>query len=124
MPYFLQGQVRNPLSMENEYARILSEQGIFGLLIWLGLIVWFLLHIRSAFAKGPWATTRRLVWCLVVIGLATALIGLGLLTSIPGTVFLVMGMGWTSVREAGSGLDARRKSVPSSRTLAYAPAVQ
>jgi hypothetical protein len=99
IPYFLRGQVRNPIGMENEYARILGEQGIIGLLLWVSLVVWFILQAPTAFAKGPWATTRRLVWCLAAVDLGTAFIGLGLLTSIPGTVFLVLGMGWTSTPE-------------------------
>src|SRR4029077_630072 len=30
-PYFLQGLVRNPIGIENEYGRILAEQGVIGL---------------------------------------------------------------------------------------------
>src|SRR6202042_3203716 len=41
MPFFLQGRVRNPVAMENEYARILSEQGVIGLLLWVGFLGWF-----------------------------------------------------------------------------------
>jgi hypothetical protein len=100
MPFFLQGQVRNPIGLENEYSRILSEQGIIGLLIWLGFILWFLSHMSVAFAKGPWSTSRRLVWCLITVSLGSAWLGTGLLTSIPGTVLLIMGMGWTSVPES------------------------
>ena len=96
IPYFLQGQMRNPIGMENEYARILGEQGIIGLVLWLSLVVWFLFQAPTAFEKGPWATSRRLVWCSAAISLVTAFIGLGLLTSIPGTVFLALGIGWTS----------------------------
>ncbi len=97
IPYFLQGEVRNPIGMENEYARILGEQGVIGLLLWLGFLVWFYQGMPVAFANGPWATTRRLTWCLVAIGFGTAWIGTGLLTSIPGTVLIMIGAGWTTV---------------------------
>jgi uncharacterized membrane protein YiaA len=97
LPYFLQSDVKNPIGMENEYARILCEQGVIGLLLWLGFVTWFFFHIPVAFRAGPWAATRRLVWCMAAIGLGTAWIGTGLLASIPGTVLLVMGMGWTVV---------------------------
>jgi hypothetical protein len=96
IPYFLQGQVKNPIGMENEYTRMLSEQGVIGLLLWLSFILWFLSRVGVAFAKGPWANTRRLAWCYAAINLGTAWVGLGLFTSIPGTVMLLLGMGWTS----------------------------
>jgi hypothetical protein len=123
MPYFLQGQVRNPIGMENEYARILSEQGILGLLFWVGLVGWFIMKARTAFAKGPWTATRRLVWCLCVIDLATAFIGTGLLTSIPGTVFLILGMGWTSTPEARETMLPKR-APQRVRPVSYAPALR
>jgi hypothetical protein len=100
IPYFLEGQVRNPIGMENEYARILSEQGVIGLLLWLGFVVWFFSRIRIAFSKGKWANTRRVVWCLAAVSCGTAWIGTGLLTSIPGTLLLMLGMGLTVVPEA------------------------
>jgi hypothetical protein len=97
IPYFLEGQVRNPVSMENEYARILSEQGIIGLLMWVSFVIWVCTRFRTAFAKGPWSPSRRLVWCLVMISLATAFLGTGAFTSIPGTLLMVLGIGWTAV---------------------------
>jgi len=97
IPYFLEGQVRNPVGMENEYARILSEQGIIGLLAWLSFIVWYIGRAKIAFARGEWTSGRRVVWCLSVFGLSTAWIGTGFLTAIPGTAILLLGMGWTAV---------------------------
>jgi|HubBroStandDraft_3_1064219.scaffolds.fasta_scaffold07087_4 hypothetical protein len=99
IPYFLQGQVRNPIGMENEYAAILCEQGVIGLMIWLCFIGWFFSNVGKAFAKSPWSMTRRLVWCLAVISMITAWLGTGSLTAIPGTVLLMIAMGWTGVRE-------------------------
>jgi hypothetical protein len=121
IPYFLQGQVRNPIGMENEYARILGEQGIIGLILWVSLVGWFVLQAPAAFASGPWATSRRLVWCLCAIDLGTAFIGVGLLTSIPATVFLVMGIGWASTPEALPAKAADRIRLPLQRPRAYAP---
>jgi len=99
MPYFLQGEVRNPIGIENQYALILGEQGVIGLGIWLAFLLWFFSKARVAFAKGPWANTRRLAWALTVFGFGTAWIGTGLLTSIPGTLLLMLGVGWTAVPE-------------------------
>lgn len=98
MPYFLQGEVRNPIGMENEYARILAEQGIVGLLIWLGFVAWLLSRVRSAFGLHPWANTRKMAWCLAVVWLATSWIGIGVLTSIPNTVMLFLAIGWTATQ--------------------------
>lgn len=96
MPAFLQNQVRNPIGMENEYARILGELGIIGLLLWMGFIAWFLSGSRRAFAKGAWATSRRLIWGLSVVGLITGMIGTGLLVSIPGSAIFLLGIGFVA----------------------------
>jgi hypothetical protein len=126
IPYFLQGEVRNPIGMENEYARILAEQGIIGLLLWVAFLGWFFTRAPIAFAKGPWSTTRRLVWCLVTFDFATAWIGVGLLTSIPGTLFIILCAGWTALpqisespvraeRQRSSALYPRAYGVPAIR---------
>ena len=94
IPYFLEGQVRNPIGMENEYARILAEQGIIGLLLWWGFLGWFFKRAGIAFSKGAWAIPRKLLFCYVTIGFGTAWIGTGLLTSIPATVMLMIGAGF------------------------------
>jgi hypothetical protein len=96
LPYFVASQVRNPIGMENEYARILCEQGIIGLLIWIAFIVWFLSQRRRAFCKGAWSTGRKLAWWLSLVSLGTGCIGIGLLTSIPETAMLLLCMGWSA----------------------------
>jgi len=125
IPYFLEGQVRNPIGMENEYARILSEQGIVGLLLWLSFVTWFFCRIRTAFVKSRWATTRRLTWCTSAFTFATAWIGIGMLTSIPGTVMLMLTVGWTSVPEEQVALSPSPRRVPEIRyPERLAPAVR
>jgi hypothetical protein len=100
IPYFLEGQVRNPVGMENEYTRILCEQGFIGLLLWLAFVFWFYSRARVAFSKGRWSNTRRVVWCLAGISCGTAWIGLGMLTSIPQTMLMLLGMGLSALPEA------------------------
>ena len=107
IPYFLQGQVRNPIGMENEYARILSEQGILGLGLWLGFLAWFLSRYSQRGA-GSWTSTRRMVWCLSAFGFGTAWIGLGMLTAIPGTALMLLGMGWVAAPPAAEARVVRR----------------
>lgn len=96
IPYFLAGQVRNPIGLENEYARILCEQGIIGLLLWAGFVAWYLSRFSNVFAKGPWGTWRRLVWCMSVFGLGIGAIGMGMLTAVPETAIFLLGLGWTA----------------------------
>jgi len=114
MPYFLAGQVKNAIGIENEYARILGEQGIIGLVLWLSFLFWFYSRAPVAFSKGPWATTRRLSWCLAAIGAGTAWIGTGMLSSIPGTVLMMMVMGWTTGKQAS---EPERAPAPARRPL-------
>jgi len=97
IPYFLEGQVKNPIATENEFARILCEQGLVGLFLWLCFIMWYLSRAGMAFAKGPWRTSRRAVWGLSSFVLCTAWIGNGFLTAIPGTAIALLGIGWTAV---------------------------
>ena len=96
IPYFLPGQVRNPIGTETEYLRILCEQGLSGLTLWIGFILWFLFQYRAAFAPGPWVSARRMIWFLSAITLLTAFIGNGMLTAIPSAALLLLGIGFSS----------------------------
>jgi hypothetical protein len=123
MPYFLAGQVRNPIGLENEYALVLCEQGIVGLMIWVGFILWFLSRAPIAFSRGAWMNSRRMAWFLVAIGWGTAWIGTGLMTSIPQTVIFLLGMGWSATNmaaEAAAPLISKTKKSVRGRGLVYA----
>lgn len=111
MPYFLQGQVRNPIAMENEYARILSEQGIIGLLLWCGFLFWFFSRSGIILAKGPWATTRRMIWGLSVVGLISGLIGTGMLLAVPESAVFLMGIGFIATPMAPDGSERRPRGM-------------
>ncbi|MGE5815311.1 MAG: O-antigen ligase family protein [Acidobacteriota bacterium] len=113
IPYFLQDRVRNVVAIENEYARILLEQGIPGLLIWLGFLAW--VFTRSTNRLGqPWFLSRRLGWTWCAGAFATGVLGTGLLTSIPATALLLLTLGWIAVPESAEDLHA---------PAGYAPAV-
>lgn len=96
IPYFLEGNIRNPIGMENEYARILCEQGIIGLLLWLSFVVWFLSRVRTAFRQGSWSNGARLAFCYAAILLGTAWLGVGLFTAIPQTIVMCLAIGWSA----------------------------
>jgi hypothetical protein len=111
VPFFLEGQVRHPVATENEYARIMCEQGVIGLMLWIGFILWFLGRYRTAFAIGPWATTRRMTWISCVIGLFSAMIGNGMLTAIPGSAMLLLSMGFATSPVSSPAVPPRRTIV-------------
>jgi hypothetical protein len=92
LPFFLENRVRHRVGMENEYARIMLEQTCIGLCIWIAFILWFVLRRFSALARA-WDLTEQLSWVTVSAYFGTALIGIGLLTSIPQSMLLLLCMG-------------------------------
>ena len=93
IPYFLQERLRNRVGIENEYGRILLEQGVLGLIIWLGFIVWLLVSAWPGRVRQQYLG-RLLLWCAVGFSFAGAPLGTGLLTAIPQTVILMVAGGW------------------------------
>jgi len=94
MPYFLEGQIRNPVASENEYARILAEQGIIGLLIWFGFIGWCMSRKATACLPSTWRPARRLMWFWLSFTFVAEALGNGLLTAIPQTFLFLLCVGW------------------------------
>lgn len=106
IPYFLQNRLRNPIAIENEYAKIALEQGIPGLAIWILFLIWAFAR-RPSRTEDSWRLGRTLAWVSSGLYFGTAWIGLGLLTSIPVTVFLLFSIGWIATPErAESPADA------------------
>jgi hypothetical protein len=89
LPFFLESRVRNRVLMENEYARIMLEQTCIGLCIWIAFLIWFISRRVSAIAK-VWDLTDQLSWVAVVAYFGTGMIGIGLLTSIPQSMLLLL----------------------------------
>lgn len=117
LPYFLQGQVTDLMTIENEYARIALEQGIPGLLLWLGFLIWLFgssgLRLRKNNRIGP-----RLAWICCFGYFALSLLGTGLLTSIPHTILLLLSMGWLFAISREPRSEPQSADVPLP-TLAY-----
>jgi hypothetical protein len=95
IPYFLLDRLRDPVTLENEYARIMLEDGIPGLLIWIAFFVWVVVSPLPK-RNDPWRLALRLARMYLTILFATAVTGTGMLNSIPGTAFLLMLIGWVS----------------------------
>jgi O-antigen ligase len=93
IPYFLKSLVRDPVEVENEYGRIVLEQGIPGLLIWVAFIL--RVFVRSMPRReDPWYTGRWLARIFCAISFATAPLGTGLLNAIPQSALVLMFAGW------------------------------
>ena len=76
VPYFLQSRIRNVVVMENEYARILLELGIPGLLMWVLFIGW--IFTRGEIRKHDMVYLGAVAYVAVVY-ICDRLIGTGLL---------------------------------------------
>jgi O-antigen ligase len=78
--------------LENEFARILLEQGLPGLMIWICFIFWaFRVRIEK---NDDFQLTKTLLWFRVATIWATAWIGIGMMTTIPGTAITFLAMGF------------------------------
>lgn len=97
IPYFLQDRIRNSVAMENEYARILLEQGIPGVMVWTIFLVW--LFTRNYGSEPSWRFARQMMRVCAAGSFASGVLGVGLMTSIPGTAVLLLTAGWIAVPE-------------------------
>jgi hypothetical protein len=97
IPYFLQDRIANPIGMENEYARIMLEQGVFGLCLWVVFILWVLTRPRGKHFDS-WQHGAQLAWYACAFSFAVGLLGIGLFTGIPQTCLLLMNVGWVATR--------------------------
>jgi hypothetical protein len=111
IPYFLASQVNRPVEVESDYGRILLEEGIIGLLLWIGFIVWFVFN-RVTFAKDEWLTGRRMAWYLCLLIFLIGAIGIGTLSSVPNSFVFLVFLGWTSVRPLTAPALAQRPVRP------------
>ncbi|MFY9556739.1 MAG: hypothetical protein WAV47_18665 [Blastocatellia bacterium] len=100
MPYFLRGLVKDPVLIENEYARIMLEEGIPGLCLWVAFIVWVFTRRLSRVRDG-WQLGRRLVWFSCAAYFTLGLTGVGLLLSVPQTCVMLLCVGWMVVPQPG-----------------------
>lgn len=120
IPHFLLHLVRNPMPVENQYATIMLEQGLPGLLVWLAFIAWTLTRPLGP-RSDPWHFPRLLARVACALYLATGFIGVGLFTAVPFSAMLFMWMAWLNVqprREAEAPVPLRAAH-PAEPRLAY-----
>jgi hypothetical protein len=92
MPFFLQHLAPEPIGAENEYARIVLEQGVIGLAIWLCFLATFLFR-PLPFLDESWRLGLLYMKVMAAIMWGTAFLGTGLLQAIPGSILLLLQMG-------------------------------
>ena len=99
--------------MENEYSRILLEQGLPGLVLWGGFIVW-IVRRGPRDAGDSWALGRRLLWYGALLGFALGVLGIGLLTAIPQSGLFLLGIGFAAAPAPADtrGPHRRRRRCP------------
>jgi hypothetical protein len=116
IPYFLQDLLNDPISIESEYGRIVLEQGIMGLLLWLGFITWALSRTISR-RNDPYFLSRLLMRVACGVYFLTGFIGTGMFTSIPFSLLMLLGAGWMSVRPPAV---VRKNALPAFKSRAPA----
>jgi hypothetical protein len=99
IPAFLMDRISRPVMMENEYGRIALEQGIPGLAIWVVFLVWFAVSSAVSGTSG-WKAGRRTAWVCTLVYFLVAPIGIGLFTSVPGSLMLFLFIGWVAAKPA------------------------
>jgi hypothetical protein len=103
IPFFLADQAPTPIGLENEYSRILVDQGWVGLLAWLAFLVWLLRRPPNPRLAIPWQLGAVIMYSLVLTNWATAFLGAGMLAAVPAASLLLTQMGVVSaVRDRGT----------------------
>jgi hypothetical protein len=121
MPFFLQGMVQNPVGIENEYGRLLLEQGIPGLAIWIAFLFWVILSPLPRRDDG-WLLLLKLLRVYLPLSFLLATTGTGFLTAIPGTALILVFVGLFStarIWEKNSKHLQQGKSVPLSQNFSH-----
>src|SRR6185503_8847018 len=107
LPYFLADRAPVAIGLENEYSRILVDQGLVGLGLWVAFLVWLLHRPPPLRLDVSWGLCVVFMFALVLTNWLTAFIGSGTLSSIPGSVLLLTQMGiLVRVREVAEGAHA------------------
>jgi hypothetical protein len=104
IPFFLMDRAPVAIGLENEYCRILIDQGLIGLGLWVGFIVWLFYRPPPYRLSATWGLGVMIMFALAATNWATAFIGTGTLSSVPGSVMLLTTMGvLVRVRSAERG---------------------
>lgn len=95
LPYFLQGRVRNPVFIENDFGRVELETGLIGLSLWVFFVFW--LARRPDWKRDRLHPARIVSKVMCLTSIATSFVGTGLFTSIPFSLLLLLQIGWFAI---------------------------
>ena len=93
VPFFLADRAPKAIGLENEYCRILIDQGWVGLGIWVAFLAWLYGRPPRPRLGARWGVGVVLMYALTATNWATAFIGTGTLSAIPMSVLLLAQMG-------------------------------
>jgi hypothetical protein len=111
IPYFLRSELKDPVEIENEYGRIMLEEGIPGLVMWVGFFFWVFLQPAPR-GTDEWYIGRWLALMYIFISVMTAPLGTGLLNAIPSTASLLFYCGWIAApRNYAPAKPVRRRAL-------------
>jgi hypothetical protein len=91
VPFFLAEYARPPIGIESEFGRLLLEEGVPGLLLWVSFVAWLLGSSAHELRFG--SAEKAGMWAVIASSWASGLLGAGVLSSIPGTFLLMIYMG-------------------------------
>jgi hypothetical protein len=117
IPFFLQSLARNNTPMENEYARILMEQGIIGLVLTVSFLMWYATRGAPSSSatlrqSAAWRGGRKIANVCSLFMLSTGLIGIGIFVAVPQCVLLFLCVGWVLAGAPWLRLDAGEVRIP------------
>jgi hypothetical protein len=95
--------------MESEYARMALELGLPGLALWLLFIAWVLTRTPGR-VRDSWLLGRRMAFATTTMTFASGLIGIGMLTSVPQTILMLLSIGWFTVAKRPAHVLAERRA--------------
>jgi hypothetical protein len=102
IPYFLADRAPVAIGLENEYCRILIDQGWVGLIAWGAFLGWLYARPPAPRLEARWGLGVVAMYALTLTNWATAFIGAGTLAAIPMAVLLLTQMG-VLIRVRGAG---------------------
>ena len=103
IPFFMQNLATGHIiGIENEYGRIVCEQGVIGLLFWLGLVGWICTNTRAPATALP--AGRTFATILIFVYWIVGATGNGLLSAIPTTAIFLLLCGMRVAAPAREGV--------------------
>jgi hypothetical protein len=99
VPFFLKQLItHDAVGIENEYGRILVEEGVFGLALWVGLVGWLITRGKAEGGGSP--ATKIFGTAVIFISWGTAVMGAGMLYGVPSASILMLLCGMRSAAPA------------------------